>query len=358
MLLNYFPVRQLLKNDGKINGVVALDLEENKEYTIQAKVVINATGVFVDDILRMDVKETKPLVRPSQGVHLVFDKSFLNSSSAVMIPKTADGRVLFAVPWQDHVLVGTTDTPIEHHSLEPRALEIEIEFILDTVKQYFSKPPGKKDVLSVYAGLRPLAASDKNAGTSTKEISRDHKLMVSRSGLVTITGGKWTTYRKMAEETVNKAIEVGRLKKVPGNTQHLKIHGCNSSLTKTYLSVYGSDEQKIRSLILENPELGKVLHKKFPYTEVQVIWAVRQEMARTVEDVLARRLRLLFLDAKAAAEAAPRVAELLTQELHHDEEWKKKQIREFTEMTEQYLLKENPIANSNQPTNDKLYSFS
>ena len=298
VLLNYFPVKQLLKVNGRVNGVIATDLETNKDYTLTGKVVINATGVFVDDVLQMDVKETKPLVRPSQGVHLVFEKSFLNSTSAVMIPKTADGRVLFAVPWQDHVLVGTTDTPLDKHSLEPRALEVEIQFILDTVGQYFSRAPRREDVLSVFAGLRPLAAPDKDAD-STKEISRDHKLMVSASGLVTITGGKWTTYRKMAEETVNKAIEAGALPKRKSSTRDLKIHGSGNTSSKTFLAIYGTDENNIKALISNQPSLARKLHENFPYTEAQVIWAVRQEMARTVEDVLARRLRLLFLDAKA-----------------------------------------------------------
>ena len=357
VLLNYFPVKQLLKVNGRVNGVIATDLEANKDYTLTGKVVINATGVFVDDVLQMDVKETKPLVRPSQGVHLVFEKSFLNSTSAVMIPKTADGRVLFAVPWQDHVLVGTTDTPLDKHSLEPRALEAEIQFILDTVGQYFSRAPRREDVLSVFAGLRPLAAPDKDAD-STKEISRDHKLMVSASGLVTITGGKWTTYRKMAEETVNKAIEAGALPKRKSSTRDLKIHGSGNTSSKTFLAIYGTDENNIKALISNQPSLARKLHENFPYTEAQVIWAVRQEMARTVEDVLARRLRLLFLDAKAAAACAPRVAELLAQELHRDEEWKKKQLIDFVQLSSQYLLKEDIFNKNNQPTNDKLYSVS
>jgi glycerol-3-phosphate dehydrogenase len=357
VMLNYFAVQRLLKHNGRISGLVATDLETGREHTVCGKSVVNATGVFVDEILRMDVKETKQLVRPSQGVHLVFEKSFLNSGSAVMIPKTADGRVLFAVPWQEHVLVGTTDTPLDKHSLEPRALEEEVQFILDTVGQYFSKAPGRKDVLSVFAGLRPLAAPDKDAGDSTKEISRDHKLMVSPSGLVTITGGKWTTYRKMAEETVNKAIETAGLKKAKSITRELKIHGSVEKKSNTFLAAYGTDEPNIRSLITNDPSLGKKIHDKFPYTEAQVAWAVRREMAITVEDVLARRLRLLFLDAKAAAECAPRVATLMAEELHRDEEWKKKQVADFTTLADQYLLKEDTF-NKTKPTNDKLHIVS
>jgi len=356
VLLNYFPVRALSKTNGKVNGVVAVDLETNKEYRIQSKVVINATGVFVDEILKMDVKESRPLVRPSQGIHLVFEKSFLNSNSAVMIPKTADGRVLFAVPWQDHVLVGTTDTPLDKHSIEPLPLDIEIEFILKTIKEYFLTAPSRNDVLSVFAGLRPLAAPD-NDESSTKEISRDHKLMISPSNLVTITGGKWTTYREMAEETVNKAIQIGELQRIKCRTREMKIHGSQVQSEKTFMSIYGSDEEGIVLLVKESPSLGTTIHKKFPNTEAQVIWAVRQEMARTVEDVLARRLRLLFLDARAAAESAPRVAELIAQELNYDEVWKNNQVKEFINLANQYLLKEDNFNKSNQATNDKLYSL-
>ena len=338
VLLIYMRVVRLLKKNGKVIGVTTTDQETNNEYLLYSKAVVNATGVFVDDILQMDLRESRPMVRPSQGVHLVFDKSFLNSSRAVMIPKTADGRVLFAVPWHDHVLVGTTDTPLDQHSLEPTALDEEIEFILKTFGQYFKRKPTRKDVLSVFAGLRPLAAPQKDTD-STKEISRDHKLIVSESGLVTITGGKWTTYRKMAEETVNKVIRVGGLEKIECRTKQLSIHGSLGRLTAGGdLSIYGSDEAGIRSLVKENPEFGRPLADGFPFIKAEVIWSVRHEMARTVEDVLARRLRLLFLDARAAIRAAPEVARLMAPELVHGNEWIETQVSEFSALANNYLL--------------------
>lgn len=336
VVLNYFKVTGLLKENGLVSGVDAIDTETGNAYRLNAKVVINATGVFVDNILRMDVPEAKPLVRPSQGVHLVFDKSFLNGESALMIPQTADGRVLFAVPWHDHILVGTTDTPLNKHALEPQAMDREIDFILDTVKQYMRTAPERKDVLSVFAGLRPLANPDKDT-SSTKEISRDHKLMVSTSGLITITGGKWTTYRKMAEETVDLAIKTGGLNYMPCITRQVRVHGCSSTISDNYLSVYGTDMDKIEEMIGIEPHLGNKLNDKLPYTEAEVIWAVRHEMARTVEDVLARRLRILFLDAEAALDIAPKVAQLMATELKYSDDWKREQLESFSQLANQYL---------------------
>jgi glycerol-3-phosphate dehydrogenase len=354
VLLNYFKVTGLLKDDKKVVGVRAVDTESQKEYAIKANVVINATGVFVDDIMQMDTPGKKPMVRPSQGVHLVVDKSFLNGLHAMMIPKTSDGRVLFAVPWHNHVLLGTTDTPLEKHSLEPVALEAEINFILNTFKQYLTCAPTRKDVLSVFAGLRPLAAPDKDTN-STKEISRDHKLIVSDSGLITITGGKWTTYRKMAEETVDKAISVGGLHETVCSTKKIRIHGSTAVPYKNHLSAFGTDQEMISLLIAASPCLAKTLVNDLPYTEAEVVWIVRNEMARTVEDVLARRLRLLFLDAKAAIFAAPRVAELMAEELGYDERWQKKQVDEFRQLANQYLLE--PIISQNDQKSPEVHKL-
>jgi glycerol-3-phosphate dehydrogenase len=334
-VLNYFKVTGLIKTDGKVSGVKAVDVESDKVYTLQGKVVVNATGVFVDDILQLDKPAAKPVVRPSQGAHIVLHKSFLDSQTAMMIPKTADGRVLFAVPWHDHVVVGTTDTPLDQHSLEPVALEEEITFILNTAKQYLLRPPQHKDILSRFAGLRPLAAPTKETG-STKEISRSHKIMVTASGLLSIIGGKWTTYRKMAEDTIDRAIKIGNLPPVPCNTRTIKIHGSTDSLPAAPLAIYGSDADGIRLLIAEDPRLGEKLAPALPYLAAEVVWAVRNEMARTVEDVLARRLRLLFLDAKAATTIAPGVAQLMSAELSKDETWAASQLRSFNEMAKQY----------------------
>ena len=336
VLLNYCKVEQLVMKAGKIAGVMATDVETGKAYALRSKVVVNATGVFVDDILKMDDPEARPTVRPSQGVHLMLDRSFLKGGNALMIPKTSDGRVLFAVPWHEHLLVGTTDTVIEKHVLEPRALEAEIGFILGTIRQYLTSPPTRKDVLSVFAGLRPLAAP-KEDGHATKEISRDHKLFVNRSGLVTITGGKWTTYRKMAEEVINKVIEVALLKPVPCGTKELRIHGFCPPGASEHWNVYGTDGAAIHALLEQEPAFAARLVGWLPYTEAEVIWAVRREMARTVDDILARRLRMLFLDARAALQAAPRVAELMARELGHGDDWIQRQLIDFNTLANGYL---------------------
>lgn len=352
VLLNYFRVTGLLKSQqGKLSGVTVRDEEDGKEYNFKARTVINATGVFVDQILRMDTPSARPLVRPSQGIHIVLEKSFLRGKDALMIPKTPDGRVLFAVPWHEFTLLGTTDTPLTTSSLEPEALEKEIDFVLETAGKYLERKPNRADMLSVFAGLRPLAAPEKNTD-STKEISRSHKLIVSGAGLITITGGKWTTYRQMAEETINKAIETGNLEKIPCRTSSLKIHGhlpaegvsnaenAENPLAEhgeASLTIYGSDAFLIRKITDENPAFGEKLHLRFPYTKAQVIWAARQEMARSVEDVLARRIRVLFLDARAAIEMAPEVARLLAHELGKDSTWENKQVKDFSALAVRYL---------------------
>ncbi|MDF3076582.1 MAG: FAD-dependent oxidoreductase [Sphingobacteriaceae bacterium] len=337
VLINYMKVTGLEKSNGKLSGVKAVDIETNKEYNLKAKVVINATGVFVDDILQMDIPSKKPIVQPSQGVHLVVDPSFLAGSSALMIPETDDGRVLFGVPWHGKVLLGTTDTPLKQHSLEPTALEQEIEFILKTAGRYLTKKPTRADVLSVYAGLRPLAAPT-NDTNSTKEISRSHKLLLSDSGLITITGGKWTTYRKMAEDVVDKAIQVGGLTPAKCVTAKLPVHGALPVNTTQRLSVYGTDAEGIRKVAQEDPELNAPVLYGYDTVKAEIVWIVRNEMARSIEDVLARRLRTLFLDAKGAIAMAPEVAKIMAAELGKSEEWQKTQVEQFTKLANQYLL--------------------
>ena len=337
VLLNYFKVSALKKENGKINGVVAIDAEENKEYYLRSKTVVNATGVFVDTILKMDDAQSKPLVRPSQGVHIVVDKSFLEGDKSLLIPETSDGRVLFAVPWHNHVLIGTTDTPIREYSLEPVAMEQEVNFILETIAQYLKTAPTKKDVLTVFAGLRPLAASPGNE-EKTREISRDHKIIVNTSGLITITGGKWTTYRKMAQDTINVAIKNGLLPDSIGQTTRIPLHGFSTSTDETHLAVYGSDAKKIKELQEENVCFNEKLVASMPYTMAEVVWCIRNEMARTIEDVLARRIRILFLNAQAAIEAAPVVAETLKKELEQTEEWKQNQLSDFLKLAKGYQV--------------------
>ncbi|MDB5247618.1 MAG: FAD-dependent oxidoreductase [Segetibacter sp.] len=338
--LNHFGVHGLLKNsDGKISGVIAKDQETGIEYELSAKAVVNATGIFVDGVLQMDKPGSKKLVKPSQGVHLVLDKSFLPGEDALMIPKTKDGRVLFAVPWHNKLVVGTTDTLLKESSIEPQALEEEIEFILRTTEEYLIRTPLREDVLSVFAGLRPLAAPAEDS-EKTKEISRSHKIIVSASGLVTITGGKWTTFRKMAEDTVDKAISTVKLPAIACKTEEVLIHGAMENGDRSsHLYVYGSDLTALQNLVVANPELGTKLHARLPFLKAEVIWAARYEMARTVEDVLARRVRALFLDARAAIDMADMVAELLAHELNRSNQWKKAQVDEFVELANNYLLK-------------------
>jgi glycerol-3-phosphate dehydrogenase len=338
-VLNHFKVNQLLKdNNDIVNGVIAQDTETNSSYFLNAKVVVNATGVFTDEILQMDNIEAENMVRPSQGIHLVLNKTFLPGNDAIMIPKTDDGRVLFLVPWQNKVVVGTTDTLLDSHSLEPKALDEEIDFILSTANRYLNLKVGKEDVLSIFAGLRPLAAS-KNKSEKTKEISRSHKIIVSKSELISITGGKWTTYRRMAQDTIDKAIAIGKLPHRSCKTKNLLIHGATKSIHETpYLNLYGSDQDAIQNLKVEFPELGEKLHERLPYTKAEVVWAIRFEMARSVEDILARRVRALFLDAKAAIEIAPKVAEMLAEELSKNKLWQEQQIKEFTSIANQYVL--------------------
>ncbi|RZK50643.1 MAG: glycerol-3-phosphate dehydrogenase/oxidase [Pedobacter sp.] len=336
-VLNYIKVTGLIKENQKVAGVEATDLETGDSFTLKAKTVINATGVFVDDILSMDNPNKAPMVRPSQGAHIVLDASFLKGTTALMIPKTADGRVLFAVPWHGKVLIGTTDTPLNQHQLEPRALEDEIQFILTTAGQYLTRAPKRTDVLSVFAGLRPLAAPTKDTN-STKEISRSHKLVVSSSNLITITGGKWTTYRKMALDTVDKAISLNLLPARTCQTHNIAIHGHQVQAQKNHLSLFGTDEQNIRKLMKADPLLSSPIHQNYPYVKAEIKWMVDAEMARNIEDVLARRWRLLFLDAKAAVVLAPGVAQMMALCLNKDEQWIKEQITSFSKLAGEYLL--------------------
>jgi glycerol-3-phosphate dehydrogenase len=339
VLLNYFKVCGLVKNArSKLNGVVAKDQETGKTYNLKASTVINATGVFVDDILKMDVAGAKPLLQPSQGAHIVLDRSFLQGDVALMIPKTSDGRVLFAVPWNGKVLLGTTDTPVNTQHMEPKPLDAEVDFILKTAGQYLVKKPERSDILSSFAGLRPLAAPDDH-NHATKEISRSHKLIVSPSGLITITGGKWTTYRKMAMDTLDRAISLKQLSPAACVTAQLCIHGSAGSYETGDFSHYGSDASSIRQLIQSEPGLELPICTGLPLLKGEVVWMIREEMALTVEDVLARRSRILFVDAEAAGRLAPEVAQLIADELNRNEYWVAAQLQSFDLLVQQYLFK-------------------
>lgn len=338
VMLNYMKVTHLNKDaEGKVNGVHVTDQLSTKAYDIQAKMVVNATGVFADKILKMDNPEARKMIQPSQGIHLVLDSSFLSDKDALMIPETSDGRVLFAVPWHDKIVVGTTDTLRKKPKLEPAALEKEIDFVLETAAQYLSKVPTRKDVLSVYAGLRPLAAPD-DESEKTKEISRSHKVIVSESNLVTLTGGKWTTFRRMGEDTVAYFPKITGATISKSNSATQKIHGYTAGSGEDYLGIYGADREKIITLQRDNPELKEKLHPEYPYTKAEVLLAVRNEMAMKVEDVLARRIRILFLDARAAMKMAPVVAEIMAKELGKKQEWIDKQLTNFHKLAIRYTI--------------------
>jgi glycerol-3-phosphate dehydrogenase len=340
-VVNYVKVTQLLKkSDGKISGVVARDELDGTNFTATGNCIINATGIFVDSIIKMDNPDEKPLVRPSQGVHLVVDSSFLGGEDAIMIPKTSDGRVMFGVPWHNRVILGTTDVPVKDFVLEPKALDEEVDFILETAARYLEKKPQRSDVLCVFAGLRPLAApKHESEGAKTKEISRSHKLVVSPSGLVTITGGKWTTYRKMAEDTVNAGIRAGKMQFKECRTKHLKIHGYLENPDRSDRRyIYGSDLDELLNMQRENPSWAEKLNADSDFTAGEVIWAVRKEMARTVDDVLARRVRVLYLDARQSIALAPKVAEVMAAELDRDKNWVRQQVDEYTEMAKGYVM--------------------
>jgi glycerol-3-phosphate dehydrogenase len=337
-LVNYAQVTGLTRSgDGFLDGVEAKDLESGDTFRAPAKVVINATGAFCDSVRQMAKPDAAPLIAPSQGIHLVFDRSFLPGNNAIMVPHTSDGRVLFAIPWHGHTLVGTTDTPVSSPMLEPVPFEAEVEFILTTAADYLHKAPERSDVLSAFAGIRPLVRS--GDARNTASLSRDHTIHIDSSGLLTITGGKWTTYRHMAEDCVNQAATLARLLEKPCVTAHLNIHGFHKHADKFgHLAVYGADATAIQDLIRSDERLGERLHPALPYCGAEVLWAARFEMARTVEDFLARRTRALFLNARAAVAMAPTVAALMVAELRLDQGWQDGQVRAFQELAKGYLV--------------------
>ena len=338
--LNYMKVTDLKKNYGAVQGVEAECQETGATYSIDAGAVINATGIFTDSIRKMDDPTVENTLRPSQGIHLVLDRSFLPGDSAIMIPKTDDGRVLFAIPWHNRVVVGTTDEEVDSPSLEPTPMKKEVEYLLDHAGRYLTKVPQAEDVLSVFTGIRPLVTDpNKPSSGETSDISREHVLHVSESGLVTISGGKWTTYRKMAEDTIDKAALLANLEARPSVTEHLSIHGWHEHPEQFGdLSYYGSDAPALRELIRERPELGTQLDERLPIQAVQVVWAARHEMARTVEDVLSRRTRCLLLNAQASIDIAPDVAKLMADEMGRDEDWQAEQVEAFRDVASNYVL--------------------
>ena len=334
--LNHLRVTGLVESGGIVRGVKAIEEESGRAYEIRARVVVNATGPFSDEIRRMDEPGVQPIIAHSQGVHLVLPREFLPGDSAIMVPHTDDGRILFAVPWHDRVIVGTTDTPVERATPEPRPLKKEIVFLLEHAARYLSRHPQEADILSIFAGLRPLVKS--GSATDTASLSRDHTLLISSAGLVTIAGGKWTTYRRMGEDTVTVAARVAGLEERPSRTAELPIHGFSAQpVNDGEWQVYGADAAGLEGLCREQPALRELLHPRLHYRLAEVVWGVRHEWARTVEDVLSRRTRALILDARAAMEAAPAVAALMAVELDRDADWQAAQVAGFTSLAQGYL---------------------
>ena len=339
MVVNHAPVVGLVKDTGgQVVGARVLESENGDEFEVRARVVVNATGPFVDGVRRMDRDDVEPIIAPSQGVHIVLDKSFLPGDSAIMVPHTDDGRVMFAIPWHDVAVVGTTDTPIEAIALEPTPMVDEIAFILETANRYLSHPAELGDIKSVFAGIRPLVKA--GAGESTAALSREHTILIDPdSGLMTVAGGKWTTYRKMGEDVIDQAVMLGDLEPRECVTRELPIHGHHQSPERFgRLSHYGSDAPRIEQLSAGDASFGELVHPDLPLTRGEVVWFCRREMARTVDDVLARRSRCLLFDAAAAVGAAPAVAAIMQGELGRDEAWGAEQLRVFTGIAEGYRV--------------------
>jgi glycerol-3-phosphate dehydrogenase len=341
-LVNYAGVLRLRKSaDGLVNGLEFRDEESGAEQGIAARCVINATGPFCDTLRQTDEPGAEPMISPSQGVHIVLERSFLPGDTAIMVPHTRDGRVMFAIPWHGHALVGTTDTPIPQVSLEPRPLNGEIEFILETASDYLARPPTRADILSVFTGIRPLINATRY--TSTAALSREHSITISKSGLITITGGKWTTYRRMAQDCVDQAAVLAGLEERPCVTRELLIHGADDGqAARGALAVYGSDARHIEALARAEPDLARPLHPAFPISGAEVVWAAQHEMARTVDDALARRTRALYLNARATLAMAPAAARLLAHALGRDESWPRRQLEEFSQIASAFDVHQQP----------------
>lgn len=332
LAINYLPVTALRHEAGRLAGVDARDAESGERFSITARVVINAGGVWADALRQLDDRQANAQLAPSQGAHLVLDRDFLPTDSALLIPHTPDGRVLFAIPWKGKVLLGTTDTPRTDLPLEPRPLAGEIDFILETAGRYLTRPPRWEDVRSAFAGLRPLIGSGPGGakGGTTAALSREHVIQVSRQGLVSVAGGKWTTYRRMGEQIVDTAISVGGLPLRPCSTRGLPLHGHPGAACE---DVFGSDRPGVDAL----PGAGRRLHPALTLTEAEVRHAIRHEQARSVEDLLARRHRALFIDARSARDTAPAVAAILAEELGLDGNQAREQTEAFQQLAGGFL---------------------
>lgn len=338
--LNHIRVTDLIKKAGRVVGVEACDEIGGETFRIDARVVIHATGIFSDTIRTQDTPNVKPIISSSRGSHLVVDGDFLPNGTAVMVPKTTDGRLLFLVPWLNKVIVGTTDVPDNDLCLEPKPTEEEIDFMLENAAPYLARPIERKDIRSVYSGLRPLVRDPKKQG-DTSALSRNHVIEVSPSGLVTIAGGKWTTFRKMGEDAINKAIEVGQLAERASRSKTTRYSAYHEDLPKepTRFGHYGIDAKHLRAMISWKKKLSDPIHPRLPYCWAEVLWAIENELVETVDDILARRTRSLLLDAQAAIEVAPAIARYMAKEMGHDENWIQSSVDSFLEIAKAYVPK-------------------
>ncbi len=355
-LVNHANVVEVHKSQhGSLEAVTFRDAETGQTYRVSGRCFLNATGPYCDRLRKIDCESSSPLVSASQGIHLVLPRRFFPGSRAILVPETRDGRVMFIIPWHQHLLLGTTDTPIEWKEEEPNALPQEIDFLLETAKEYLATPPTRQDCLSVFAGIRPLVG--KKSKASTASLSRDHVIVVSESKLITVTGGKWTTYRQMAEDCVDRVLEVLSLPSRRCTTHHLPLHGADFSTqqrlppanassqdesdkmgNEDWHRVYGSNWPAVEALCKQDVRLHEPLDPELPFLCAEVVWSARYEWARTVEDVLARRTRALFLHAKGALRAAPKVANLLARELGRDQDWEANQISNFSKLAQNYKI--------------------
>ena len=335
--LNYAGVTGLLKRHSQVCGVTAQDAETGERFECSGKVVVNAAGIFCDQVRQLDQSETKPMLTVSQGTHFVLPRTFLPGDAALMIPKTSDGRVLFAIPWHNCVVVGTTDDPVARPEYEPRASDQERGFLSANIARYLERPLQAGDVLSMWSGQRPLVRQADKLDTAA--VSRDHTISISQSKLVTITGGKWTTYRRMAQDVIDRSIPIAKLRPSQSATSSLRLHGWTSvtSDDRQWKNVYGADLPEIDNLAKQDPELSELLHPRLPFRKAEVVWAVTQEMARTPEDVLARRTRALFLDAGASIEAVDETARLMAKTLGRSAEWQRQQTGAFKDLAREYI---------------------
>jgi glycerol-3-phosphate dehydrogenase len=341
LVLNYVRCTRFQHTNDRVTGAVVEDVGTGDTAVVRARAIINATGIFSDETRVMDQPGRPPLLSISRGSHIVIPKSFLGGSTAVMVPKTEDGRIIFAIPWQGVVLVGTTDIPALASVIEPDVDADEIDYLLRHIAPYLSAPIDRKDILSIFSGLRPLVTGKEN---TTSKLSREHHIDIAKSGLVTVAGGKWTTYRQMAEDTLNAAIRGGLLEARKCVTRTVALRGCPAAgctqepAEDPYLAEYGTDVEDIRAIAQQSPELSATIDPALPYTGAMVVYAVRHEFARTVEDVLSRRTRSLLLDAQAALRAAPYVAALMSREFQSDIAWEHKQTEEFTALARAHYL--------------------